>query len=178
MTLEVTQHQAADETEANHGSSRRTVLRVAGVGGAVVAAGLTAAACSSSSSNNASSGDTPASSAPAGGGSSPSASSSSSGSGGGALAQTSDVPVDGGTVVTADGGTVITQPAAGTYKAFTAICTHQGCTVGSVSNNQIMCPCHGSIYSAKDGSVVQGPAPSPLAAKQITVSGGQIFLAS
>jgi Rieske Fe-S protein len=180
MTLEVTQHQAADETEALHGSSRRTVLRAAGVGGAVVAAGLTAAACSSSSNNNASSGNTPASSAPTGGSSpSPSsASASSGGSGGSALAQTSEVPVDGGKIVTADGGTVITQPAAGTFKAFTAICTHQGCTVGSVSNNQIMCPCHGSVYSAKDGSVINGPAPSPLAAKQITVSGGQIFLAS
>lgn len=177
MTLEVTQHQAADETEATRGASRRAVLRAAGVGGAVVAVGLTAAACGSSSNSNASSG-TPASSAAAGGGSSPSASSGSGGSGGGALAQTSEVPVDGGKIVTADGGTVITQPAAGTFKAFTAVCTHMQCTVGSVSNNQIMCPCHGSIYSAKDGSVIQGPAPSPLAAKQITVSGGQIFLAS
>ena len=176
MTLEVTQHQTADESEATPGSNRRTVLRAAGVGGAAVAVGLTAAACGSSSSNGASSGNQPA----AGGGSSAAASSApaSSGSGGTALAQTSEIPVDGGKIVTTDNGTVITQPSAGTYKAFTAICTHQGCTVGSVADNKIMCPCHGSVYSATDGSVIQGPAPAPLAAKQITVSGGQILLKS
>lgn len=178
MTLEVTQHQTADEAETAHGSSRRTVLRVAGVSGAAVAVGVVAAACGSSSNNNASNPPATAgggSSAPA---SSATASSGSGGSGGAALAKTTDVPVDGGTIVTADGGTVITQPEAGTYKAFTAICTHMQCTVGSVADNKIMCPCHGSVYSAKDGSVIQGPAPAPLAAKQINVSGGQIFLKS
>lgn len=176
MTLEVTQHQTAADAEATQGSSRRNVLRAAGVGGAVVAVGLTAAACGSSSNNSASSGNNPP---PAtGGGASASASSGSGGAGGSVLAKTSDVPVDGGTIVTADGGTVITQPAAGTYKAFTAICTHMHCTVGSVADNKIMCPCHGSVYSAMDGSVIQGPAPAPLAAKQITVAGGQITLKS
>jgi len=172
MSLEVTQHQTADGTEATPGSSRRSVLRAAGVGGAAVAVGLTAAAC-----GNSSSGGTSANNAPAQGGAT-TGSGSTSGSGAGAIAQTSQIPVDGGMVVTADNGTVITQPDSGTYKAFTAICTHAGCTVGSVANNQIMCPCHGSVYSAKDGSVIQGPAPAPLAAKKISVSGGQIFLAS
>lgn len=173
MTLDVTRPQAADETGADSGSSRRAVLRAAGVGGAAVAVGITAAACSSSSNSNTSSGDNPASGASGGG------SSASSGSGGSAaLAQTADIPVDGGKIVTAGGGTVITQPTAGTYKAFTAICTHAGCTVGSVSENKITCPCHGSMYSATDGSVLQGPATAPLSPKTITVSGGQIFLAS
>lgn len=180
MTLEVTQHQTDDEAEAEntHGSSRRTVLRTAGVGGAVVAVGVVAAACGSSSNNSASSNNQPA----AGGGSSAAAStaasSGSGGSGGTLLVQTSDVPLDGGKVVTTGGGTVITQPAAGTYKAFSAVCTHAGCTVGTVSDNKITCPCHGSVYSATDGSVLAGPAPAPLAAKQISVSGGQIFLKS
>jgi len=180
MTLEATQHHTADEAEAEntHGSSRRTVLRTAGVGGAVVAVGVVAAACGSSSNNGAASNDQPA----AGGGSSAAASSAASsgsgGSGGTLLVQTSDVPVDGGKVVTTGGGTVVTQPAAGTYKAFTAVCTHAGCTVGTVSDNKITCPCHGSVYSATDGSVLAGPAPAPLAAKQISVSGGQIFLKS
>lgn len=173
MSLEVTQHQTTDGNEATAGSSRRSVLRAAGVGGAAVAVGLTAAACGNSSS-------TPANDAPAQGGANAGSSTTSSGSGGSgsAIAQTSQIPVDGGMVVTADNGTVVTQPASGTYKAFSAICTHAGCIVGSVANNQIMCPCHGSVYSATDGSVVQGPAPSPLPAKKISVSGGQIFLAS
>lgn len=175
MTLEVTQHQTADGTEDIPGSSRRAVLRAAGVGGAVVAVGLTAAACGNSSSGNTSA-NSPASAA--GGASSAPASAGSGGAGGTLLAQTSDIPLDGGKIVTTDNGTVVTQPSAGTYKAFTAICTHQGCTVGSVSNNQIMCPCHGSIYSAVDGHVIQGPAPAPLAAKTISVSAGQIMLTS
>lgn len=169
MALETTEQQTAQQSEtccgssrcasSLQGSSRRAVLRAAGVGGAAAAIGLTAAACSSSSGTSASSG------------------SQNNAAGGSALAQTSDIPVDGGMIVNADGGTVITQPAAGTYKAFTAVCTHQGCTVGQVSNNQITCPCHGSVFSAKDGSVIQGPAQAPLAAKNIKVSGSQIFLA-
>jgi nitrite reductase/ring-hydroxylating ferredoxin subunit len=46
---------------------------------------------------------------------------------------------------------VVTQPTAGEYKAFTAVCTHMQCIVGSVANNVIQCPCHGSQYSAKTG---------------------------
>ena len=70
---------------------------------------------------------------------------------------------------------VITQPQTGSFRAFTAICTHQGCIVSSVSNGTINCPCHGSKYSIKDGSVVHGPAPSPLAAIAIKVEGTSIF---
>ena len=69
---------------------------------------------------------------------------------------------------------VITQPQASTFKAFTAVCTHQGCIVNSVSNGTIDCPCHGSKFSIKDGSVVNGPATSPLAPVAIKVEGTSI----
>src|SRR5690349_15478085 len=42
--------------------------------------------------------------------------------------QTTDVPVGGGVIVD-ERNVVVTQPTAGQFKAFTAICTHQGCTV-------------------------------------------------
>jgi len=181
MALETTEQQTAELTDeqtccgSSHcGSSRRTVLRAAGAGAAAAAVGLTAAACGSSSSGSSTGGSN--NNAAAGGGSSASAGSG-AGSGGSLLATTSDIPVDGGKIVNADGGIVITQPAAGTYKAFSAICTHQGCPVSSVSENQITCPCHGSVFSAKDGSVISGPAQAPLAAKNIKVSGTQITLA-
>jgi Rieske Fe-S protein len=177
MALEVTEHQTADDTETCCGSSRRALLRAAGVGGAAAAVGLTAAACGSSGSTSASSNNPPAATDTASSAAASASASSGSGGSSNALAAASDIPVQGGKILTSDGGIVITQPSSGTFKAFTAICTHQGCTVGSVSGNQIMCPCHGSIFSAKDGSVVQGPAPAPLAAKTITVTGGQIFLA-
>ena len=100
-----------------------------------------------------------------------------SGSGSGdTLGPTSDVPVGGGTIF-ADQEVVVTQPAEGDFKAFTAICTHQGCVVGKVEDNTIMCPCHGSAFSAEDGSVTTGPATEPLAAVEISVEGDEISLA-
>ncbi len=87
--------------------------------------------------------------------------------------KTSAVPVGGGIVVAAK-RFVVTQPTAGTFKAFDATCTHQGCEVASVSSGKINCPCHGSQYNIADGSVARGPAASPLATKRATVSGDTI----
>ncbi|MEU8198973.1 Rieske (2Fe-2S) protein [Microbispora amethystogenes] len=96
--------------------------------------------------------------------------------GGGEIAKTSDIPVGGGKVFK-DQDVVITQPEAGTFKAFSATCTHKGCPVGSVADNEIVCPCHKSKFSAKDGSVTNPPASKPLPEKKITVSGDSITLA-
>lgn len=98
------------------------------------------------------------------------------GGGGGALAETKDIPVGGGKIFTAQ-KVVVTQPEKGTFKAFSAVCTHQGCTVGSINGDIIQCPCHGSQYSIVDGSVQGGPAPKPLPPEKITVTGGEISLA-
>jgi Rieske Fe-S protein len=92
------------------------------------------------------------------------------------LAKTADVPVGGGLIV-GDAQVVITQPTAGTFKAFTSVCTHQQCQVANVEGGTINCTCHGSKFDINDGSVVSDPAPQPLAAKQITVSGDSIQLA-
>jgi nitrite reductase/ring-hydroxylating ferredoxin subunit len=92
------------------------------------------------------------------------------------LGPSSDIPVGGGKVF-AEHEVVVTQPAAGTFKAFTAMCTHMQCLVNRVANGQIICPCHDSRYSIKDGSVIYGPAPASLAAKPIKVSKGEITLA-
>ena len=68
-------------------------------------------------------------------------------------------------------------PRAGSFQAFTAVCTHQGCTVSAVSGGTINCPCHGSKFSVANGSVVAGPAPAPLAAVSIKVQGTSIVRA-
>ncbi|HEY2263684.1 MAG TPA: iron-sulfur protein, partial [Streptosporangiaceae bacterium] len=114
-------------------SSRRTVLACAGAACAAVLTG-----CSTYNSNsggvNAPQGSQPAEtdSAPAASASGASASGAAGGNAPAALASTSQVPVGGGTILTAK-KIVITQPQSGTFKAFTAVCTHAGCTVGSVS---------------------------------------------
>ncbi|GGV12169.1 iron-sulfur protein [Streptomyces litmocidini] len=97
-------------------------------------------------------------------------------SGGAPLARTSQIPVGGGMVFPKE-KVVVTQPSAGEFKAFSAICTHQGCTVNKVEDGTIDCPCHGSRYRVADGSVAAGPAPRPLPAERITVSGETISLA-
>ena len=152
-------------------TSRRTVL--AGAGAACAAA---LAGCST---YNANSGgvDAPQGAQSTKSSSAPAASGSGAGSGGGGaavLAKTSDVPVGGGTIL-ADKKIVITQPQSGTFHAFTAVCTHAGCTVGSVSSGTINCPCHGSRFNISNGSVVNGPAASPLAPVNIKVQGTSIL---
>ena len=90
-----------------------------------------------------------------------------------ALAKVADVPVGGGLIV-AGQKVVLAQPEAGTIKAFSATCTHQGCTVGAVENGKITCPCHGSAFNIADGSVANGPASQPLPAIGVAVQGDQI----
>lgn len=93
-----------------------------------------------------------------------------------ALASTADVPVGGGTIIAAQ-KLVVTQPQAGTFKAFSAVCTHQGCAVTTVRDGAINCPCHDSNFDITDGSVLSGPATKALPAKRIKVSGKSITLA-
>ena len=94
---------------------------------------------------------------------------------GGTIVALADVPV-GGSVSAKDAAgkpIVVAQPTAGTVVAFTAICTHQGCTV-KPAGKEFHCPCHGSKYDAATGKVLGGPAPQPLAAIPVHVAGGNI----
>ncbi|MGW0845728.1 Rieske (2Fe-2S) protein [Streptomyces sp. NPDC002787] len=155
---------------------RRTVMAAAGVAGLAVA--LTACGSEDDSSTSVSSG------AGAGGSASsdPTAEAGSSTTGGGdtsggtEIAKTSDIPEGGGKIFESE-GVVITQPEAGTYKAFSSACTHQGCAVKSISDGVINCPCHNSNFSIADGSVKSGPATKPLPTKEVSVSGESIMLA-
>jgi Rieske Fe-S protein len=87
----------------------------------------------------------------------------------------SDVPVGGGTVLQSE-ALVLTQPARGRINAFSATCTHNGCTVSGVQGSDIVCPCHGSRFSVQDGSVSRGPAQSPLGRRTVNVAGDDIYL--
>ncbi len=84
-----------------------------------------------------------------------------------------DVAVGGGKI---GSDFVVTQPTAGDFKAFSNVCTHQGCLVNKIANGTIDCPCHRSVYSIKDGSVISGPAPKPLPAKTVPASGANLVI--
>lgn len=134
-----------------HRSTRRTVILATG-------AAALAAGCSTYGDGNGS------------------GSSSAKASAGQELAKTSDIPVGGGKIFD-EQKVVVTQPKKDEFKAFSAICTHLGCTVSAVADGTINCPCHGSKYRIADGSVAGGPAPKPLPAEQIEVKGNSIRLA-
>jgi Rieske Fe-S protein len=92
-----------------------------------------------------------------------------------ALGPSTDVPVSGGKVYDKE-QVVVTQPAQGEFKAFSAVCPHQGCLVSSVSDNAILCACHGSLFNASTGDVEQGPAVRGLAPKAVKDSNGTLVL--
>jgi len=161
-------------------TERRTLLRVAGLTGVVGAVGVGLAACGGSSPAPAGTeAQNPAAPTAGSGTSAAGAPSTQAGQAGQGteLAATSKIPVGGG-LIFPNQKVVVTQPAAGTFKAFSSTCTHMGCQVNQVTNGLIECPCHGSQYSIADGSVKAGPAPRPLPSEPITVQGGQIFLSA
>ncbi|MFD4338690.1 Rieske (2Fe-2S) protein [Streptomyces anulatus] len=137
---------------------RRTV--VAAVGAAGAAAALTACGGGSDGSGGSDTVEQPGS----------------GGKGGEVIAATSDIP-EGGGVVFAAQKVVVTQPQPGEFKAFSSMCTHQGCAVKDVSGGTITCPCHNSTFDATTGSPTGGPATRPLPAREITVEGDSIRLA-
>ena len=163
-----------DPTDVTDPADRQRIHRRSLLGGAAaLGVGVPLlAACGSED-------DTPASSTPApaesssSGGDSPT--SEPAGGSGGTLVATGEVPVGGGVVL--DDQVVVTQPTEGEFKAFSAICTHQGCAVAAVADNEIACPCHGSLFSAEDGSVVTGPATAPLTEVEIKIQGGNVVRA-
>lgn len=131
--------------------SRRTVL-VAGIAVAGTAGLAAVAGCSAKSSAAA----TPSSTGPE------------------VLATVASIPVGNCVSATLNGKPIlISQPTAGKIVAFTAICTHQGCTVAP-AGKEFQCPCHGSVYNAATGAVIQGPAPLPLAAIPVKVLNGDV----
>jgi Rieske Fe-S protein len=73
-----------------------------------------------------------------------------------------------------DGRTaIVARPTSETAVAFSAKCTHMGCTVAP-AGNELHCPCHGSKYNALTGAVIQGPASRPLAKVAVRVANGEV----
>lgn len=98
------------------------------------------------------------------------------------ITELADVPVGGAKICIDPHNTygqnfVITQPKAGEVKAFTALCSHEGCPVSKIIGKRIHCNCHGSEFSIEDGSVLQGPALAPLPTAEVKVVDGKVLMA-
>jgi len=159
------------------GVSRRTVLRVAAVSGAGAAL---LAACGGGDSAADPATPAPTGEAPPGTEGTDEATDGNDGTGGtgggGALVATADVPVGSG-VILEEQKVVVTQLTEGEFAAFTAVCTHSQCTVTGITAKRISCPCHGSAFSPEDGSVLNGPARSPLRSIPVAVEGDEVVRA-
>jgi len=90
------------------------------------------------------------------------------------LAAVADVPEGGGIIA---GDYVITQPAKGEFRAFSKVCTHQGCDVSKIDAGVIICPCHGSEFSINNGSPQNGPARQALPETKVKVDGDNVVSA-
>lgn len=147
------------------GISRRGVLAV----GAAGLAGAALAGCTQAPSPDDPTVSGPAHSLPVGSGSAGSGSSK-------PLAQLSAIPIGGAVSATGSDGAplIIARPTTDTVAAFSAICTHQNCTV-QPAGKQLDCPCHGSVYNADTGAVISGPAPRPLPSVAVTLSGDDVL---
>jgi Rieske Fe-S protein len=166
-------------------STRRNVLLGAGAVGATAVL----AACGTAGGANANGTDFSNDPAPAGSGpanANPGSGGSTAGPGGTAgpnagdgggstpIAKVADVKVGSGVI---KGDYVVTQPVAGTFKAFSTVCPHAGCNVNKIDAGVISCPCHGSQFSVKDGSVITGPATQGLTGKAVKAQGSNVVLA-
>ena len=94
-----------------------------------------------------------------------------------------NIPVGGGKVyTTAKGSVLVTQPTKGSFRAFSASCTHQGCTIGSgstvnaVRGGSVSCPCHGASFNASTGAVLRGPARSALPKYTVTTDSTYVYI--
>lgn len=139
--------------------TRRTVVQIGGASAAGAGA-LLLAACTSGGSDASSGGGSDAGTGGSGGGS--------------ATVALSSIPV-GGAVSASLGSApiVVAQPTAGQVVAFSAVCTHQGCTVAP-QGKEYDCPCHGSRFDAATGDVLNGPARDPLPRLKATVAGDTV----
>ncbi len=64
----------------------------------------------------------------------------------------------------------------GTFRAFSAVCTHLNCTVQyRADRRDIWCACHNGIYDL-DGRNVSGPPPRPLEAFEVHVQGEDVVV--
>jgi Rieske Fe-S protein len=163
--------------------SRATFIRLGGALGVGAAGASVLGACGGSGGGESGSGGSDGGGSGAGGrggstGAGGGGSNGARGAGGQAIARTSEV-APGSAVEFEDSGSpaVLVHLNSGDFVAYSAVCTHQQCTV-AYRDGQLACPCHGSIFDPAEGAeVVSGPAERPLPEVPVEVRGGEVLRA-
>ena len=93
------------------------------------------------------------------------------------LGKASDVMVGSGMKYTISDAltSLVTRPALETFRAVNATCTHAGCIVTGVREEQIVCGCHGARFDTDSGEPQSGPARSALGKITIEVRGEDLY---
>ncbi|WP_404815737.1 Rieske (2Fe-2S) protein [Streptomyces thermolineatus] len=93
------------------------------------------------------------------------------------LGPASDVPV-GEAKLYRDKRILVARTAEDEYKAFSAVCTHQGCPLDEIRDGLANCPCHRSLFDPATGRAEQGPAVDPLPSVPVRVENGRLVAGS
>jgi nitrite reductase/ring-hydroxylating ferredoxin subunit len=66
----------------------------------------------------------------------------------------------------------------GKYYAIDNRCTHMGCLLsgGTLSEGNVTCPCHGSVFNVLTGDVVKGPAKKSEPAYGLRIEEDQVLI--
>ena len=60
--------------------------------------------------------------------------------------------------------------------ALSRICTHEGCSVNfDLSQNKLICPCHGAEYESGEGNVLSGPTQRALKKINVKIEGDNVL---
>lgn len=100
---------------------------------------------------------------------------------GAVLADASEVPEgEAIPVLIGDVPVILAHTPGGEFRAFSAICPHQGCNVLPPSQDDpetLECPCHRSRFETYTGTVLNGPADEDLTEIPVRVEDGKVVTA-
>ena len=94
------------------------------------------------------------------------------------VADSSEIPDPGKTLVEVDGEMVAVFHVGGTFYAIDDVCTHDGGPLadGELRDHKIACPRHGAKFDIRTGAALSMPAIRPTRAHDVRVEGGGVWV--